>query len=87
MEGIKKYFKNDVKTTYYSNKLIVKKTNKRESASKENKNYGIEYENSICTKSCVFLKIKSINDINIYSKQYRHFSGLKLLLLKQNKND
>ena len=65
----------------YTDRLIIEKTNEKYLYSKQNDKYGIEYENSIVTKSCVNLGVKSINDPNIYTKQYRHFAGLKLLLI------
>ena len=46
----------------------------------ENANFGFEFENSINTKTCYKLKARSINDKEIYTKNYRHFHGLKIVL-------
>ena len=68
----------------YIDKLIIEKTEEKYLHGKPNDKYGIEFENSIITKSCVNLCVKSINDPNIYTKEYRHFAGIKLLLVKNN---
>ena len=52
----------------------------------ENANFGFEYENTICTKSCINLKIKSINEKRLYTRRYKHFFGLKLILIKKVNN-
>ena len=49
----------------YTDRLIIEKTNEKYLYSKQNDKYGIEYENSIVTKSYVNLGIKPINDPNI----------------------
>ena len=65
----------------YTDKIIITKQNKKYSSYEGNNNFGTDFENTIVTKSCVNLKIKSINDRNIFTKQYRHFAGIKLLLV------
>ena len=52
----------------------------------ENANFDFEYENTICTKSCINLKIKSINEKKLYTREYKHFWGLKLILIRQVNN-
>lgn len=68
----------------YIDELIIEKTEEKYLHGKPNDKYGIEFENSIITKSCVNLCLRSINDPNIYTKEYRHFAGIKLLLVKNN---
>ena len=46
----------------------------------ENANFGFEFENSINTKTCNKLKARSINDKEIYTKNYHHFHALKIVL-------
>lgn len=56
----------------------------------ENKDFGHEFENIICNKSCIHLNIQSINEKKIYTKEYKYFYGLKLLLINEkaaNKKD
>lgn len=65
----------------YSDKIRIEKQHKKNFPNEKNTNFGTEFENSIITKSCVNLKIKSINDKSIFTKQYRHFGGLKILLI------
>ena len=76
MKEEKSYAKN------YTDRLIIEKTEEKYFDGKQNEKYEIDFENSIFTKSCVNLCIKSINDPNIYSKEYRHFARIKLLLIK-----
>ena len=66
----------------YIDKLNIEKVDEKCTNVIENKYYGTEYENTLVTKTCVNLKVKSINDKDIYSEQYRHFGGLKILLIK-----
>jgi len=49
----------------------------------ENKDFGHQFENIICNKSCIHLNIQSINEKNIYTKEYKYFYGLKLLLINE----
>ena len=51
----------------YIDKLIIEKTEEKYLHGKPNDKYGIEFENSIITKSCVNLCLRSINDPNIYT--------------------
>ena len=53
----------------------------------ENANFGFEFENSINTKTCYKLKARSINDKEIYTKNYRHFHGLKIVLTNFKNNN
>ena len=46
----------------YSDKIRIVKQHKKNFPFEKNTNFGTEFENSIITKSCVNLKIKSIND-------------------------
>lgn len=68
-------------TKNYIDKMRIEKQEKKCFFHGINNNFGTDFENTIVTKSCVNLKIKSVNDNNIFTKQYRHFSGLKLLLI------
>ena len=70
-----------VDTTNYIDKLMIEKTSEKSNDNIQNNTYGTYFENSINTKSCVNLNIKSINDRNVFPKEYRHFSGLKLILV------
>ena len=63
--------------------LMIKKSKYKSEYDAQNKNYGTEYEDSIVTKSCVNLNIKSINERKVYARQYRHFFGLKVLMLNK----
>ena len=51
----------------------------------KNVNYGVEFEHSIAIKSCLNLNIHSINNNQIYTKEYRKFYGLKLVVIKNQK--
>ena len=62
--------------------MITKSKYKSENDA-QNKNYGIEYEDTIVTKSFVNLNIKSINERKVYTRQYRHFFGLKVIMLNK----
>ena len=83
MEGKQKY----ITAWNYSDKIRIEKQHIKNFPNEQNNNFGTEYENSIITKSCVNLKIKSINDKSIFSKQYRHFAGLKILLIFSKQKD
>ena len=48
----------------------------------ENINFGTEFENSICTKTCINMKVKSINEKKVYTKECRKFYWLKILITK-----
>ena len=48
----------------------------------ENANFGPEFENCICTKTCINMKVKSINEKKVYTKECRKFYGLKILITK-----
>ena len=65
--------------------LTITSTNYRCSNFVENVNYGVESEHSISTKSCLNLNIHSINNNQIYTKKYRKFYGLKLVVIKNKK--
>ena len=65
--------------------LTISSTNYRCSNFVENANYGFEFEHSISTKSCLNLNIHSINNNQIYTKEYRKFYGLKLVVIKNKK--
>ena len=70
-------------TSNYIEELAVKKIDEKCCDYVENKDFGNEYENCIITKSCLHLKVKSINDKKIYTRQRRHLFGLKLLLINK----
>ena len=53
----------------------------------ENANFGFEFENSIITKTYYKLKAKSINDKRIYTKNYRQFYALKIILINSYNNN
>ena len=81
-ENFKYYNNND----NYIENLKVEKTQERcVNDYIENPNFGFEYQDSICTKSYVHLKIKSINEKSLFTAQYNHFFGLKILLIKREK--
>ena len=85
-ENFSKQFKNYINN---SNNIIgnltITSTNYRCSNFIENFNYGVEFEHSISTKSCLNLNIHSINNNQIYTKEYRKFYGLKLVVIKNQK--
>ena len=70
----------------YIDKMKIEKQEEKCFSFGINYNFETDFENAIVTKSCVNLKIKSIKDKNIFTKQYRHFSGLKVLLIYDNHN-
>ena len=80
---------NYIKALNYSDKIRIEKRHEKSFTQEENNNFGTYFENSIVTKSCANLKIESIKDKNIFTKQYRHFIGLKILLIYSghNKNE
>ena len=87
----RKYKKRFPRNKYYSqinytDYLSLKPTEEKSTDFIENANFGFEYEDTICTKSCVNLKIKSINEKKLYTREYKHFWGLKLILIKQVNN-
>ena len=67
--------------------INIIKLNKKASDYIENANFGFEFENSINTKTCYKLKARSINDKEIYTKNYRHFHGLKIVLTNSKNNN
>lgn len=69
------------------NKLKINKTNNYILNSQTNNNFGFEFEDSIISKTLINLNVKSINDTSIYTKQYRHFFGLKILIVNRNTNN
>lgn len=52
----------------------------------ENANFGTEFENCICPKTCINTKAQSINEKTVYTKKYRKFFGLKILVTKAYSN-
>ena len=51
----------------------------------QNPKYGYDFEHAIATKSLFFLPLRSINDINLYTKEYRHLYALKLVIFDEYK--
>ena len=66
----------------YIDKMKIKKQEEKCFSFGINNNFGTDFENAIVTKSCVNLKIKSIKDKNIFTKQnYWIMENIKLFLL------
>ena len=65
--------------------LKILKTDMKSSDFVENKNYCNDFEQSISLKSNIFLPVSSINDKEIYTKEYRHFYALKIIITNYNK--
>ena len=85
-ENFNKKYKNYINNSNnISDNLTITSTNYRCSNFIENFNYGVEFEHSISTKSCLNLNIHSINNNHIYTKGYRKFYGLKLVVIKNQK--
>ena len=89
---MKKYgYENYYQTNYSRNydndidKLKIIETNIKENGANENTNFGYEYEHSIITKSLINLKVRSINERKVYTKENRKFYGLKLIIIRDKK--
>ena len=74
--------RNNFNDDYSFNNWKIIKTNKDNNRSPENDKYGHEFEDSIAIKSLYHLKIHSINDRNVYTKEYRKLFGLKLVIIE-----
>ena len=62
-------------------KLNIFRTNMKSSNYMQNEDSGDNFEESLSLKSIIKLPIYSINDEdNIYTRQYRHFFGLKVIV-------
>ena len=75
-------YRNNFNDEYSFNNWKIIKTNKDNNRSPENDKYGHEFEDSIAIKSLYHLKIHSINDRNVYTKEYRKLFGLKLVIIE-----
>ena len=75
-------YRNNFNDDYSFNNWKIIKTNKDNNRSPENDKYGHEFEDSIAIKSLYHLKIHSINDRNVYTKEYRKLFGLKLVIIE-----
>ena len=85
-----KLYNNDNIYNYNNDNNIIEKlniieTNFKSSDYIQNKEYGYEFEQSISLKSCLFLPISSIKEDKIFTKEYRYFYGLKLIIINENK--
>lgn len=78
----KDYYDNNNNNEISIDNLKILKTEIKSSDFIENKNCGNDFEQSISLKSCIFLPVNSINDKEIYTKEYRHFYALKIIITK-----
>ena len=62
--------------------LTIKKSKYKSEYDAQNKNYGTEYEDTIVTKSCVNLDIKSINKRTVKMKVLMTMKFQQALILK-----
>ena len=74
--------RNNFNDDYSFNNWKIIKTNKDNNRPPENDKYRHEFEDSIAIKSLYHLKIHSINDRNVYTKEYRKLFGLKLVIIE-----
>ena len=74
--------RNNFNDDYSFNNWKIIKTNKDNNRPQENDKYRHEFEDSIAIKSLYHLKIHSINDRNVYTKEYRKLFGLKLVIIE-----
>ena len=75
-------YRNNFNDDYSFNNWKIIKTNKDNNRPQENDKYRYEFEDSIAIKSLYHLKIHSINDRNVYTKEYRKLFGLKLVIIE-----
>lgn len=75
---------NNDKDNNIIDKLSIIETNEKSSSYTQNVDYGYNFEQSISVKSSLFLPVISINDNNIYTRQYRHFYALKVVIINNN---
>ena len=75
-------YRNNFNDEYSFNNWKIIKTNKDNNRPPENDKYRHEFEDSIAIKSLYHLKIHSINDRNVYTKEYRKLFGLKLVIIE-----
>ena len=84
--GFQNYYQKNYRGNYYNyidiDRLKITETNMKEEGANENTNFGYEYEHSIITKSLINLKIHSINERKVYTKENRKFYGLKVVIIK-----
>ena len=74
--------RNNFNDDYSFNNWKIIKTNKDNNGPQENDKYRYEFDDSIAIKSLYHLKIHSINDRNVYTKEYRKLFGLKLVIIE-----
>ena len=74
--------RNNFNDDYSFNNWKIIKTNKDNNRPQENGKYRHKFEDSIAIKSLYHLKIHSINDRNVYTKEYRKLFGLKLVIIE-----
>ena len=74
--------RNNFNDDYSFNNWKIIKTNKDNNRPPENDKYRHEFEDSIAIKSLYHLQIHSINDRNVYTKEYRKLFGLKLVIIE-----
>ena len=83
--GFQYYYQKNYRGNYNNyidiDRLKITETNMKEGAN-ENTNFGYEYEHSIITKSLINLKMHSINERKVYTKENRKFYGLKVVIIK-----
>ena len=75
-------YRNNFNDEYSFNNWKIIKTNKDNNGPQENDKYRYEFDDSIAIKSLYHLKIHSINDRNVYTKEYRKLFGLKLVIIE-----
>ena len=75
-------YRNNFNDEYSFNNWKIIKTNKDNNRPQENDKYRHKFEDSIAIKSLYHLKIHSINDRNVYTKEYRKLFGLKLVIIE-----
>lgn len=79
----KDYYKNNYNNEISIDNLTILKTQIKSSNFVENKNYGNDFEQSKSLKSSIYLPVSSINDKEIFTKEYRHFYALKMIITKR----
>ena len=75
-------YRNNFNDEYSFNNWKIIKTNKDNNRPQENDKYRHKFEDSIAIKSLYHLQIHSINDRNVYTKEYRKLFGLKLVIIE-----
>ena len=77
---------NNYQNDDYINQIEIIMTKKKYTDDVENINFGTEYEDCICTKTSINLKAKSINERKVFTREYRIFHGIKILIVEGIRN-